>query len=106
MDITLRAATIWGRLGQLGARVRLLERAMDGHALFFGGEASEALVHVQLQLSEAVRLMGDNQRAASLAESAEAARAQLEERLGFRVREPPQLLRIAAALEALADEYN
>lgn len=103
--VAVRSALAWGALGELGARVRMLERVHDCQEVFLGGEASEALVQTKLELAEAVRLMGDRQQADLLVAGAEAARAQLEQQVGFALRDDPRRLRLAGMLEALGDQY-
>lgn len=105
VDVAVRSALAWGALGELGTRVRMLERAHDCQEIFLAGEASEVLVQTKLELAEAVRLTGDRQRADLLAAGAEEARARLQRQVGFALRDDPRRLRLAGMLEALGDRY-
>ena len=50
MEIALRSAIAWGKLGELGRRVRMLEHIHDCQEVLLGKEISEALVHTKLEV--------------------------------------------------------
>ena len=114
VEITLRTALIWGQLGQLGTRLRMLERVLMSQELFLaaegvegeGGALSETLVQTHVELSEAVRLMGDRKRADAFLVKAHDMRSEIEKVLGFSLEEDhPHYLRVAGAMEKSGEKW-